>query len=233
MDENFQKSKGESKGSKGGQLQLFPTDAGSELLSFDENFRISGVEDGKYPLSTTEKDAKRLHDVIAEIAAGNSFRSIQKRYSVGYHTLKAIEGKYLGEIAARKERLARKWEFFSELAVDRMIEQVDGLDINRLFLSAGTAVDKALTLRGEASMISRQLGASEPKPNEYLDYVDSLKRVGAMGLEAADGLAQKGSSILEGGNLAAAPVGTDEQSVKAIHNSLCTNEENNSGEDSG
>lgn len=209
-DEKSQNSAG-----VGLQLQLIESDAGQELLAIDldENFQKSGSESAKYPLSTTEKDAERLRDIVKALAEGASLRTIQKRWSVGYHTLKSIEGKYIQEIAARKERLARKFEFAAELQVDRVIERPDSLDINRAFMTAGTFVDKAALLRGEATSINKTVGNDDVSPSSFDDYVETLKQAGATGLGGVDGGAKKGLAPAEQVIDLPHEGGTDKQSV--------------------
>ena len=135
-------------------------------------------ESARYPLSTLEKNAARLDEILRKLAAEDSYLSIQKLFSIGYHTLKNVEAKYLPEIAERKKRFAHKLEFAAELQVDRLIQNPEKVPYDKAAITAAVLFDKALLARGNANSITKQLGGDEPKAEDFSEYVKSLPSAG-------------------------------------------------------
>lgn len=183
-----------------GQLDIEFDDDDLRLLAvqpqdLDENFRISELS--RYPLTTISKDPARVSAILSALAANLSLRKIIKTFGVSGHTLKALESKHLPEIAARKERLASKCEFFAEYAVDRLIHEAEDIPIGQVPMAAGIMMDKAAQLRGEATSIVKVVGDDAPKPGDFASYLQGLRDargIGSTGEAAAD---KKGEGIID------------------------------------
>jgi hypothetical protein len=120
---------------------------GSELLD------TGGDHTPRHTAKIVEKNHARVQSILAARSMGLGMRQVCKLYEVSPHTVAALEQKHRAKLATMKEIMARKFAAFAELGIDRAINEVDKMDIDKLMVSLGIAVDKMQVLTGEASVI--------------------------------------------------------------------------------
>lgn len=145
-------------------LPLSEEDADEMLLLSPDKLR------DRYPLSRIERNEERLAGIVQLLAAGAPVRLICRSYHVSPHTLSSIREKQGGRIATVKQSLARRMAMFAELGIDRLLEEVDRMDRDKLAVAVGIIVDKLQVLTGEASVI---VGAPADQGPRY--KVDDLR----------------------------------------------------------
>jgi hypothetical protein len=131
---------------------------GSELLESES------LQKTKYSGKIVEKNKERVEAILAARAMGFPLRSICNGFSVSAHTISELELRHRSKLATLKERLARKFGAFVELGIDRAIEEVDQMDIDKLLVNLGIATDKLQVLSGEPSMI---IGNTSDGPRQF------------------------------------------------------------------
>ncbi len=142
---------------------------GSELLESEASQR------GRYSGKIVEKNLGRVNGILTARAMGFPIRQVCEAYSVGPHTIAEIERRHGVKLATLKDRMARKFGVFAELGLDRAISEVKKMDIDKLMISLGIAIDKFQLLNGDASVI---IGTPTGEGSRF--SVDSLRaRLGA------------------------------------------------------
>ncbi len=138
---------------------------GSELLESVDSKRARG-----YSGKIIEKDEQKVHCILAARSMGYPIRQVCSAFAVSAHTVAEIERRHAVKLATLKDRLARKFGVFVELGIDRAIEEVDSMDIDKLLVSLGIAADKLQVLTGEASVI---IGTTSSEGSRF--SVDGLR----------------------------------------------------------
>lgn len=121
-------------------------DLGSELLRID-------APAGSYSGKIIDRDAARVQGILAARSMGLSVRQVCAAYRVGHHTLAELERRHSGKMATLKSRLASRLGVFAELGIDRMLTDVERMDLDRLPVAVAIAIDKLQVLTGEPSVI--------------------------------------------------------------------------------
>ena len=116
-----------------------------------------------------EKNQERVQAILAARAMGYPLRVICAGFHVSPHTVAELERRHATKLATLKERIVRKAGAFVELGLDRLLDpaEIRRMDIDKLMVSVGIAIDKMQVLSGEPSII---VGREAPK--EFtLDYL--------------------------------------------------------------
>jgi hypothetical protein len=121
---------------------------GAELL------RAEDAANG-YTGKIVEKNAARVQTILAVRAMGHPLRVICEAFNVSPHTVAELERRHATKLATLKERIVRKAGAFVELGLDRLLDpkEIKQMDIDKLMISVGIAIDKMQVLSGEPSVI--------------------------------------------------------------------------------
>ncbi|MDR2675826.1 MAG: hypothetical protein LBC18_13430 [Opitutaceae bacterium] len=111
------------------------------------------VQRARYSGKIVEKNRERVDAILAARAMGFPLRQICAGYHVSPHTVAELERRHAVKLATLKDRLARKFGAFVEPGIDRAINEVGIMDIDKLMVSLGIAADKLQILTGEPSII--------------------------------------------------------------------------------
>ena len=122
---------------------------GAELLETEDSQRA------RYSGKIVDKNMERVHSILAARAMGFPVRVICEGFAVSTHTLAELEFRHKSKLATLKDRLARKVGVFVELGMDRLLDpkEIKRMDIDKLMISVGIAIDKLQVLTGEPSVI--------------------------------------------------------------------------------
>jgi Homeodomain-like domain len=99
-------------------------------------------------------DGRKRQAIITALANGESLRSIARRLNVSVNTVMAISEQNWQQVETRKERIAAQSERNATRAAELIAEKLEHQDVplNVLVPVFGVSVDKALALRGDASL---------------------------------------------------------------------------------
>jgi hypothetical protein len=111
------------------------------------------------------------------LAEGLGLRAIARAYKVSVNTVRGIMVRETGPIDTDKKGISLSLRQFARLAVDRMIEEVDLIPIDKLPIAAAIAVDKFQVLDGEATVITGS-SADRIKVDRFNDLIASLPQTG-------------------------------------------------------
>lgn len=128
-------------------LPLSEEDADEMLLTAPEKLK------GKYTLERVQRNEERLAAIIQLLAAGAPVRMICRTFHCSPHTLAEIRAQQGQRIATVKQGIARKLSTFVELAAERLVDEYESIDLDKLAIALGIAADKLQVLTGEASVI--------------------------------------------------------------------------------
>ena len=120
---------------------------GSALLESRES------QQARYSGKIVDRNQARVNAILAARAMGFSVRQVCKAYQIGAASLAELERRHGSKLSTLKDRLARKFGVFVELGIDRAINEVRKMDIDKLLVSLGIATDKLQVLSGEPSVI--------------------------------------------------------------------------------
>jgi hypothetical protein len=121
---------------------------GSELLQSEDPAR-------NYTGKIVEKNAERVQAILAARAMGFPLRIVCEGFHVSPHTVAELERRHATKLATLKDRIVRKAGAFVELGLDRLLDpkEIKRMDIDKLMVSVGIAIDKMQVLSGEPSVI--------------------------------------------------------------------------------
>jgi len=162
---------------------------GSELLATPES--QSALYSGKI----VEKNKERVDQIIQARAMGFPIRQICTAFKVSSHTIAELEQRHATKLATLKGRLARKFGIFVELGLDRAINEVDKIDIDKLMVSLGIATDKMQVLSDSPSIIVGQSGEG-PKRFSVDTLNARLRNVTGTGSDGEESAQTREASIV-------------------------------------
>lgn len=127
---------------------------GAELLLSreDQRARFSG--------KIVDKNQERIDGILNLLAAGASVRLVCRAFHVSPHTLATLRERHGVKLATIKQGLARKAAMFVELGLDRLLSEVDRMDIDKLAVNTKFVLDAMQLLSGEATVI---VGSEGPR----------------------------------------------------------------------
>ncbi len=126
---------------------------------------------GRYSLKIVSEQSDRLDAILRALAEGMPLRQIARAYRVGYYTLTRLRSEFPDKLATHKNRLADDLLTFGQLAIERMIEDIDRMDIDKIGVQLGIALDKHLVLSGSPSVI---IGRTEVSHDDVERMRDAL-----------------------------------------------------------
>ena len=126
------------------EQQDLEIDLGKSLIVSDANIKSL---DG----SRCRHDEDTIKLILQAVIAGDSFRSIAKKYSIDRRTIAVLVTKYQKEIPSLKKGLSNSLQQFQRLAVERLLDEVKFIDINKLAIALGIIIDKQQLIDGEAT----------------------------------------------------------------------------------
>jgi hypothetical protein len=97
--------------------------------------------------------------IVNALANGDSKRSIARALQVSIHTINAVAEQEWQRVAARKAKLAARYEKLADLYTERQIDELESgakIPLNLCQSGGGIATDKAMALRGDPSLIIQQ-----------------------------------------------------------------------------
>lgn len=97
---------------------------------------------------------EKFRAVIGYIAEGRGQLWIADRVGCSHHTVRACRDHFPKAVAIEKERLAERLQAAGAGLVERILENPDVIPPSALAISAGILIDKALLLRGGATIIT-------------------------------------------------------------------------------
>lgn len=134
-------------GADGGPAQL-------SLLDVEPQFRDEFEKTGHFTGERLHaKDPGKYQAIVAAAAEKFSVRRIARAFKVSPGTIKAVCRREGVAIGALKKEIAGKLKDFVEGSVDRLLEEGDEIDIDKLPLATAIAIDKMQLLDGEATEI--------------------------------------------------------------------------------
>jgi hypothetical protein len=116
------------------------------------------------PLAPKRHNAKHCPFAIRErivnaLANGDSKRAIARALRVSNNTVTAIAEQEWQRVAARKAKLAARYEKLADLYTERQIDELESgakIPLNLCQSGGGIATDKAMALRGDPYLIIQQ-----------------------------------------------------------------------------
>ena len=126
------------------EQQHLKIDLGKSLIVSDANIKNL---DG----SRCRHDDDTIKSILLAVIAGDSYRRIEKKYSIDRRSIVGLVVKYRNEIPALKKDLSLKLQQFQRLSADRLIDEIDEIDINKLPIALGIIIDKQQLIDGEAT----------------------------------------------------------------------------------
>jgi hypothetical protein len=93
--------------------------------------------------------------IVNALANGDSKRAIARALRVSIHTINAVAEQDWQRVAARKAKLAARYEKLADLYTERQIDELESgakIPLNLCQSGGGIAADKAMALRGDPSL---------------------------------------------------------------------------------
>jgi hypothetical protein len=127
---------------------------GAELLlsKEDQRARFSG--------KIVDKNQERVDGILNLLAAGAAVRLVCRAFHVSPHTLATLRERHGVKLATIKQGIARKSAMFVELGVDRLLSEVDRMDVDKLAFNVKVILDSMQLMSGEATVI---VGSDGPR----------------------------------------------------------------------
>ena len=97
--------------------------------------------------------------IVNAVANGDSKRAIARALRVSNNTVTAVAEQEWQRVAARKAKLAARYEKLADLYTERQIDELQSgakIPLNLCQTGGGIATDKAMVLRGDPSLIIQQ-----------------------------------------------------------------------------
>lgn len=126
---------------------------------------------GRYSLKIVSEQSDRLDAILRALAEGMPLRQIARAYRVGYYTLTRIQSEFPDKLATEKKRLADDLHSFARMATERIIDEMDSMDIDKLPIAIGIATEKHLLLSGSPTAI---IGRTEVSHEDVERMRDAL-----------------------------------------------------------
>lgn len=137
---------------------------GSELLLDEDEQRA------RFTGKIVERNRERVDGILQCTAANMPARAICRAFHLSPHSLVTLRDRHGVKLAALKQGIARRMAMFAELGIDRLISEVDSMDVDRLAIAVGIITDKLQVLTGEATVI---VGAVGDGPKHF--SIDDLR----------------------------------------------------------
>jgi len=99
------------------------------------------------------RDPQKYHEIIAMTAEGMGVHRIARVLKVSGNTVRAVRAREGLAIATGKREMAQRCREVARMGVDRIHEEIDDMDIDKLPVAIGILIDKSLVLDGEPSLI--------------------------------------------------------------------------------
>lgn len=131
--------------------------AGCELLLSPDELR------SHYSGKIVDKCEARVQGILAARALGVPLRRIMRAFRVGASTVYQLEQRHGRKLETIKRQLVGKFGAFIELGMDRAINELDRMDIDKLMIQLGIASEKFLLMQGDATVIT----GSTDAPRKY------------------------------------------------------------------
>ena len=94
---------------------------------------------------------------------------IAKKYSIDRRTIAVLVTKYQQDIPALKKSLSNQLQQFQRLAVERLLDEVNDIDINKLAIALGIIIDKQQLIDGEATSRVEAIVNNNSNFNEIIE----------------------------------------------------------------
>ncbi len=112
---------------------------------------------------------------MSALANGDSKRAIARALRVSNNTVTAVAEQEWQQVEARKARIAAQAEQIASRSADLMLERLNGKDARKIPLNVlnpvfGVAVDKTISLRGDASQTVRHLHSIDLTDDDLIAF---------------------------------------------------------------
>jgi len=154
---------------------LFPDLEGASLEGADRS--------GEYSGERLYKQRPQTYRLIVEaLGAGLGIKAIARTLHVSRNTVRAVRDRERPAVDPLLKRTTHNLRRFSDLAAERLIEEIDDIPLSALPIAMGIATEKAQLLEGQAtSRVERR--AAEPSIDDVRSYLQGLPSAGGeMGL---------------------------------------------------
>lgn len=125
---------------------------------------------------TGERLFKRKPDlyriILSALAEGMGIRQISRAFHVSTNTIMAVRDRESSVIDTEKTKISMNLRKFARLATERLIEEVDFIDIDKLGVPLGIVIDKMQLLDGQAT--SRIEHVPAPAIDDFNRIIDAL-----------------------------------------------------------
>jgi hypothetical protein len=113
--------------------------------------------------------------IVNALANGDSIRAIARALRVSNNTVTAVAEQEWQQVEARKARIAAQAEQIATRAADLMLERLHNkgardIPVNTLVPVFGVAVDKTLSLRGDASQTIRHIHSVDLTDDDLIAF---------------------------------------------------------------
>jgi len=113
--------------------------------------------------------------IVSALANGDSKRAIARALRVSNNTVTAVAEQEWQQVEARKARIAAQAEQIASRSADLMLERLNGKDARKIPLNVlnpvfGVAVDKTISLRGDASQTVRHLHSIDLTDDDLIAF---------------------------------------------------------------
>lgn len=132
------------------------------------------------------REPAKYREIVSMTAEGMGVHRIARVLKVSGHTVRAVRSREGLEIATGKKEMAANCRQFAGLAVERLIEEVDSIDLKTLPVAFGILVEKAELLDGNPTQIieTRNEAASLDDFEEMLEDLPAAKVISVSDAEA-------------------------------------------------
>lgn len=110
--------------------------------------------------------------ITCAIAEGLSVRQISRAFGVSTNTVMAVRDREPEAIDTEKRKVTSELRKFARMAIERLNEEIDHIDIDKLPIALGIVVEKWQLLEGQAT--SRVEHVKTPGIEDYNRIIDAL-----------------------------------------------------------
>jgi hypothetical protein len=110
--------------------------------------------------------------ILSSLAEGMGIRQISRAFHVSVNTVMAVRDREGSVIDTEKSKIQSNLSKFARVASERLLEEVDYIDIDKLGVPLGIVIDKMQLLAGQAT--SRIEHVAAPAIDDFNRIIDAL-----------------------------------------------------------
>lgn len=125
-----------------------------------------------------KRSREKVDGIAAALAAGATYRAIEKSFSVSHRTISKVKALHPELIEQGRKRLAAKFGSLADICVDTLTEKAMAgqIPVNILGMIAGTAVDKANILENRPTQITEKVERGQDEINRLRADLAALQK---------------------------------------------------------